>query len=568
MHWIDWSVLFGTLIFITVYGIYKTRGIKNEAGYLASDKNTPWWAIGLSIMATQASAITFLSTPGLGYQTGLEFVQFYFGLPIAMIIIAFAFVPLYHKLKIYTAYEYLEKRFDGKTRLLTASLFLVQRGLAAGITIYAPSIILSQILGLPLHINILVIGILVILYTVSGGTNAVTQTHKQQMAVIFAGLIIAFVFLYQGLSQHLTGSQIIDVASVGGRLKAIDWNFNLHEKYNVWSGLIAGTFLMLSYFGTDQSQVQRYISGKSIKEIRTGLYFNAILKIPMQFFILLLGVFVFVFYQVNKPPIHFDELAVSHVQSSDYSEQFDELTMRKNALFETQKALMASDFDSYIAQKEFYANEKNAVNSEINAVIKQSGYNAPVEKESDFVFITFVLDFLPIGLIGLLMAVIFSAAMSSTAAELNALATTTVVDYYKNLTPETKQKNIVTVSKWMTAGWGLFAIAFALMAQFLDSLVEAVNILGSLFYGTVLGVFLVGFYAKQIKGNAVFIAALISETVVLLLYFFDKPISEFIGYNISVGYLWYNLIAAILVFVLSYAVQKTSRNKGKSPVIA
>jgi solute:Na+ symporter, SSS family len=568
MHWIDWSVLFGTLIFITVYGIYKTRGIKNEAGYLASDKNTPWWAIGLSIMATQASAITFLSTPGLGYQTGLEFVQFYFGLPIAMIIIAFAYVPLYHKRKIYTAYEYLEKRFDGKTRLLTASLFLVQRGLAAGITIYAPSIILSQILGLPLHINILVIGILVILYTVSGGTNAVTQTHKQQMAVIFAGLIIAFVFLYQGLSQHLTGSQIIDVASVGGRLKAIDWNFNLHEKYNVWSGLIAGTFLMLSYFGTDQSQVQRYISGKSIKEIRTGLYFNAILKIPMQFFILLLGVFVFVFYQVNKPPIHFDELAVSHVQSSDYSEQFDELTMRKNALFETQKALMASDFDSYIAQKEFYANEKNAVNSEINAVIKQSGYNAPVEKESDFVFITFVLDFLPIGLIGLLMAVIFSAAMSSTAAELNALATTTVVDYYKNLTPETKQKNIVTVSKWMTAGWGLFAIAFALMAQFLDSLVEAVNILGSLFYGTVLGVFLVGFYAKQIKGNAVFIAALISETVVLLLYFFDKPISEFIGYNISVGYLWYNLIAAILVFVLSYAVQKTSRNKGKSPVIA
>ncbi len=568
MHWIDWSVLFGTLIFITVYGIYKTRGIKNEAGYLASDKNTPWWAIGLSIMATQASAITFLSTPGLGYQTGLEFVQFYFGLPIAMIIIAFAFVPLYHKLKIYTAYEYLEKRFDGKTRLLTASLFLVQRGLAAGITIYAPSIILSQILGLPLHINILVIGILVILYTVSGGTNAVTQTHKQQMAVIFAGLIIAFVFLYQGLSQHLTGSQIIDVASVGGRLKAIDWNFNMHEKYNIWSGIIAGTFLMLSYFGTDQSQVQRYISGKSIKEIRTGLYFNAILKIPMQFFILLLGVFVFVFYQVNKPPVHFDELAISHVQSSDFSEQFDELTMRKNALFETQKALMASDFDSYTAQKEFYANEKNAINSEINAVIKQSGYNAPVEKESDFVFITFVLDFLPIGLIGLLMAVIFSAAMSSTAAELNALATTTVVDYYKNLTPETKQKNIVTVSKWMTAGWGLFAIAFALMAQFLDSLVEAVNILGSLFYGTVLGVFLVGFYAKQIKGNAVFIAALISETVVLLLYFFDKPISEFIGYNISVGYLWYNLIAAILVFVLSYAVQKISRNKGKSPVIA
>ena len=342
----------------------------------------------------------------------------------------------------------------------------------------------------------------------------------------------------------------------------------MHEKYNIWSGLIAGTFLMLSYFGTDQSQVQRYISGKSIKEIRTGLYFNAILKIPMQFFILLLGVFVFVFYQVNKPPVHFDELAITHVQSSDYSTQFEELTMRKNALFETQKELMESDFDSYTAQKDFFDEEKNTINSEINAVIKQSGYNAPVEKESDFVFITFVLDYLPIGLIGLLMAVIFSAAMSSTAAELNALATTTVVDYYKNLTPETKQKNIVRVSKWMTAGWGLFAIAFALMAQFLDSLVEAVNILGSLFYGTVLGVFLVGFYAKKIRGNAVFIAAIISEAVVLILYFFDKNISEFIGFNISVGYLWYNLIAAVLVFVLSYTVQKISRNKGKSPVIA
>lgn len=564
MHWIDWLVLFGTLIFITVYGIYKTRGIKNEAGYLASDKNTPWWAIGLSIMATQASAITFLSTPGLGYQTGLEFVQFYFGLPIAMIIIAVAFVPLYHKLKIYTAYEFLENRFDGKTRLLTASLFLIQRGLAAGITIYAPSIILSQILGLPLHINILTIGTLVILYTVSGGTNAVTQTHKQQMAVIFTGLIIAFVFLYQALSKHLNFDQIIEVGSVGDRLKAIDWNFNMHEKYNVWSGLIAGTFLMLSYFGTDQSQVQRYISGKSIKEIRTGLYFNAILKIPMQFFILLLGIMVFVFYQINKPPTHFDHLAIEHVKSSDFNADLLELETKKENLFEAQKDLMLTDFETYSAQKEKYALEKDALDETINTVIKNSGYTAPVEKESDFVFITFVLDFLPIGLIGLLMAVIFSAAMSSTAAELNALATTTVVDFYKNLTPETKQKNILKVSKWMTAGWGLFAIGFALMAQFLDSLVEAVNILGSLFYGTVLGVFLVGFYAKKVKGKAVFIAAIISECVVLSLYFFDEKISNFIQYDISVGYLWYNLIAAVLVFAIAFIIQQMDNPKVKT----
>ncbi len=564
MHWIDWLVLFGTLIFITVYGIYKTRGIKSEAGYLASDKNTPWWAIGLSIMATQASAITFLSTPGLGYQTGLEFVQFYFGLPIAMIIIAVAFVPLYHKLKVYTAYEFLEKRFDGKTRLLTASLFLIQRGLAAGITIYAPSIILSQILGLPLHINILTIGILVILYTVSGGTNAVTQTHKQQMAVIFIGLFIAFGFLYFGLRDQLDNSQILDIAAVGDRLNAIDWHFDLREKYNIWSGLIAGTFLMLSYFGTDQSQVQRYISGKSIKEIRTGLYFNAILKIPMQFFILLLGVFVFVFYQVNKPPVHFDQLAITHVQQSEYASKFNDLSAEKSALFEEQKRRIENDFDGYAAEKEAYADKKVQIDKEIDAVIKQSGYSAPVDKESDFVFITFVLDYLPIGLIGLLMAVIFSAAMSSTAAELNALATTTVVDFYKNLTPETKQKNILKVSKLMTAGWGLFAIAFALMAQFLDSLVEAVNILGSLFYGTVLGVFLVGFYAKRIKGQAVFIAAIISECVVLTLYFFDKNISQLIGFDISVGYLWYNLIAAVLVFVLAFVIQESRPSKVKT----
>ncbi len=555
MHWIDWCVLFGTLLFITIYGIYKTRGIKNEEGYLASDKNTPWWAIGLSIMATQASAITFLSTPGLGYSSGLEFVQFYFGLPIAMLIVAFGFVPLYHKLKVYTAYEFLEKRFDGKTRLLTASLFLIQRGLAAGITIYAPSIILSQLLGLPLQINILTIGILVILYTVSGGTNAVTQTHKQQMAVIFLGLFIAFGFLYQGITSHLTTSQMFDVADVGNRLTAIDWNFNMHEKYNIWSGLIAGTFLMLSYFGTDQSQVQRYISGKSIKQIRTGLYFNAILKIPMQFFILFLGIMVFVFYQVNQPPVHFDQLAVEHVMESEYADDFSSLRNQKTTLHDEQKALMLTDFESYNTQKKEFAARQEKIDTDIKEIIQRSDYSAPVEKESDFVFITYVLDFLPIGLVGLLMAVIFSAAMSSTAAELNSLATTTVVDFYKNLTPKESQGNTLRISKWMTAGWGLFAIAFALMAQFLDSLVEAVNILGSLFYGTVLGVFLVAFYAKKIGGSAVFIGAIVAEIVVLILYFFDKVISSAIGYDISVGFLWYNLIAAVLVFVVSKLIQ-------------
>ena len=566
MHWIDWAVLFGTLLFITIYGIFKTRGAKSEEAYLASGRNTPWWAIGLSIMATQASAITFLSTPGLGYAHGLDFVQFYFGLPIAMVIVAYGFVPIYHKLKVYTAYEFLESRFDGKTRLFTASLFLIQRGLAAGITIYAPSIILSQILGLPLHINILTIGILVILYTVSGGTNAVTQTHKQQMAIIFLGLFIAFGYLYYGLSQDLSNSEIIDIASIGNRLHAIDWEFNMHEKYNIWSGLLAGTFLMLSYFGTDQSQVQRYLSGKSVKEIKTGLFFNAILKIPMQFFILFLGIMVFVFYQVNQPPTHFDQLAVTYLQESEYSNEFEQLAQEKQELHQTQSALIKSDFDEYKKNQEALVRSQQEIDEDIRDLLAKSNYSAPVEKESDFVFITFVLQFLPIGLVGLLMAVIFSAAMSSTAAELNSLGTTSVVDFYKKLTPVNKQTNNVRVSKLLTAGWGIFAIAFALMAQFLDSLVEAVNILGSLFYGTVLGVFLVAFYAKKIGGNAVFIAALIAETLVLNLYFFDKPIGDFIHVNISVGYLWYNLLGAAFVFIFSYFIQWIENSKGKTNV--
>lgn len=563
MHWIDWSVLFGTLVFITVYGIYKTRGATNEESYLASNRNTPWWAIGLSIMATQASAITFLSTPGLGYSSGLEFAQFYFGLPLAMIIIATAFVPIYHKLKVYTAYEFLENRFDLKTRLFTAFLFLVQRGLAAGITIYAPSIILSQILGLPLYLNILIIGILVILYTVSGGTDAVTQTHKQQMAVIFLGLFIAFGFLIYYLSRDINQEQFWSIASVGNRLKAVKTEFNMHEKYNLWSGLLAGTFLMLSYFGTDQSQVQRYLSGKSVKEIRTGLYFNAVLKIPMQFFILFLGVMVFVFYQLNPAPAHFDELAVNHVEQSEFGGEFRQLYEKKEALKTEQKELIQTDLEQYNTTKEEIQADLTNLDQQMEALIDQSGYSAQVEKESDFVFITFVLEHLPIGLIGLLMAVIFSAAMSSTSAELNALGTTSVIDFYKRLKRPESSSGMVRQSKVLTAFWGIFAIGFALIAQFFDSLVEAVNILGSLFYGTVLGIFLVAFYAKRIRGNAVFLAAIVSEALVLILYFYDHELSRILGFDLEFGFLWYNLFGAIFVFSFSYLfqmVQTTERS--------
>ncbi len=557
MHLLDWSILFATLIGISVYGILKTRGARTKEAYLASDRDTPWWAIGLSIMATQASAITFISTPGLGYESGLEFAQFYLGLPIAMVIVAVAFVPFYHKLKVFTAYEFLESRFNLNARLLTAFLFLVQRGLAAGITIYAPSIILSQILGLPLYINILVIGLLVIIYTVSGGTKAVTQTHKHQMAVIFLGLFVAFGFLIYYIRQDISSDQLWTLANTNNRLDLLNWEFNLSDKYNVWSGVLAGTFLMLSYFGTDQSQVQRYLSGKSIKEIRTGLYFNAVLKIPLQVFILFLGVLVFVFYRTHQPPTHFDQQAIEHVMQvgSSYEKDFLELKTEKEQVFNYQADLIKNDFNRYEQEKGEINAEIERIDESINDVIHRSGYSAQVEKESDFVFITFVLNHLPIGLIGLLMAVIFSAAMSSTAAELNALGTTSVIDFYSRLTPENKQRNTVLMSRLITAGWGIIAISFALVAQFLDSLVEAVNILGSLFYGTVLGIFLIAFYFKRITGNTVVIAAMLSELIVLALYFFADQIGSFLHIDLNIGFLWFNVIGAVLTIVFAFTVQ-------------
>jgi Na+/proline symporter len=557
MHSLDWIILFATLVGISAYGIWKSRGGNTKEAYLASNRDTPWWAIGLSIMATQASAITFISTPGLGYESGLEFAQFYLGLPIAMIIIAVAFVPLYHRLKVFTAYEFLESRFNLNARLLTAFLFLVQRGLAAGITIYAPSIILSQILGLPLYINILVIGILVIIYTVSGGTKAVTQTHKQQMAVIFLGLFVAFGFLWYYIRQDVSSSELWALANTNNRLDLLNFEFNLREKYNVWSGVLAGTFLMLSYFGTDQSQVQRYLSGKSIKEIRTGLYFNAVLKIPMQIFILFLGVLVFVFYKTHQPPTHFDQQAVEHVMNvgSSHEKDFLELKQEKEDAFNYQADLIKNDFSRYQNEEAEINAEMARIDNALQDVIHHSGYSAQVEKESDFVFITFVLDHLPIGLIGLLMAVIFSAAMSSTAAELNALGTTSVIDFYTRLTPETKQRNTVLMSRLITAGWGVLAISFALVAQFFDSLVEAVNILGSLFYGTVLGIFLIAFYLKKITGNSVVWGAILSEILVLVLYFFADELGSFLHIDLNIGFLWFNVIGAALTISFAFVIQ-------------
>lgn len=545
MHALDWIVLFSTLVFIAMYGIYKNRKQKSLDQFLNSGNTTPWWAIGLSIMATQASAITFLSTPGLGYESGLKFVQFYFGMPIALIIIAFGFAPLFHRQKVQTAYEYLENKFDLKVRLLAASLFLIQRGMAAGITIYAPSIVLTLILGWPLWLNIILIGCVVISYTVVGGDKAVTQTHMQQMAVIFIGIIAAFCAMLYLLKPHVGIPEIIDIAKITGRWKSIDTTFNLNERYNIWSGIIGGTFLMLSYFGTDQSQVQRYLSGKSLKEIRTGLFFNALLKIPMQYFILFTGILLFVFYQFHKPPQSFDRQILNY-QTEEFlaanKQQQDILfDSTKQKLQLTLKHKNKNDHRDYLMLL-----EKDKMRQDTMLKLAVANGYQPQVKSSDFVFITFILDFLPAGLIGLLLAMIFSAAMSSTSAEISALSTTTHVDFLTRLKrKKSSEKGGLLAARLFNLSWGILAIAFALMANMFENLVEAVNLLGSLFYGTVLGIFLASLFAPKSGANLVFAGAVVAQISVLVLYFMEEQLAVWLGYSIS--YLWFNLIASFIV---------------------
>jgi len=555
LSWIDWTVLLGTLFTIVAYGVWKTRGTKNIEGYLLGGKESNWWTIGLSVMATQASAITFLSTPGQAYMEGMGFVQFYFGLPLAMIVISTVFIPLYYKLKVYTAYEFLESRFDNKTRMLTASLFLLQRGLAAGITIYAPAIILSQILSIELNYTIFFIGGLVIIYTVSGGTKAVSQTHKQQMGVIFLGMFIAAGFLISYLTDTMSFSEGIEVAGVMDKMEVIDWNFDPGSRYNIWSGILGGFFLQLSYFGTDQSQVQRYLSGSSIRESRLGLMFNGLLKIPMQFFILFVGILLFLFYQFVMPPLHFNAENVEMVKQSEYAIEYEALEERQELVFDAKKSLILEYNENPEDQElksaiQAYHVEEQALMKDSKALILKADPDASTE-DDDYIFITFVTNFLPVGLIGLLLAVIFSAAMSSTSAELNALASTTTIDIYKrNIKQDGDEKHYLIRSKLFTFMFGILAIIFAVMADLFDNLIEAVNILGSLFYGTILGVFLVAFFFKKVKGNAVFIAALISQAIIIVLYTLNKY--EYI----NLAYLWYNLIAPGLVIGFSLVIQK------------
>lgn len=562
MQTLDWIILISTLLIIVIYGTYQTKGSKNVQDYLKGGNTTPWWTIGLSVMATQASAITFLSTPGQAFHSGMGFVQFYFGLPIAMVVICMVFIPLYHRLKVYTAYEFLENRFDKKTRTLTAILFLIQRGLAAGITIFAPAIILSAVLGWNLLLLNIIIGVLVIIYTVSGGTKAVNVTQKHQMVVIFTGMIIAFVLIINQLPNDITFSKALKIAGASGKMDVLDFSFDLNNRYTVWSGLIGGTFLMLSYFGTDQSQVQRYLSGKSVKEMQLGLLFNGLLKVPMQFFILLVGVMVFVFYQFNESPINFNPTATEVVLNSEYSQDYQTLQKQQNELFaEKQQAIFNYvKTENNVTAKTIseYNTKSDALRSEAQKLIEKAGESKNLKVESndkDYVFIHFILNNLPKGLIGLLLAVILSAAMSSTASELNALASTTTIDLYKQRVGEKSEDDMVKASKGFTLLWGILAIGVACVANLAENLIQLVNIIGSIFYGNVLGIFLLAFFFKSIKANAVFIAALITQVLVIGLFFLNQ------FEIINLPFLWLNFVGCLIVMVIAFVIQSFIKQK-------
>jgi Na+/proline symporter len=562
LHEVDWIILSVTLLFIVMYGTYVTRKNANVTDYIKGGNDSKWWTIGLSVMATQASAITFLSTPGQAFHSGMGFVQFYFGLPIAMIIICVVFIPIYHKLKVYTAYEFLEGRFDLKTRSLAAILFLIQRGLAAGITIFAPAIILSAVLGWDLLTLNIIIGFLVIIYTVSGGTKAVNVTQKQQMIIIFIGMLIAFFMIMSQLPANITFTNALEIAGASNKMEVLDFSFDLSNRYTVWTGILGGTFLMLSYFGTDQSQVQRYLSGKSVRESQLGLIFNGLLKVPMQFFILLIGVMVFVFYQFNTSPLNFNPTVNDAIASSEYVEEYRQLEAEHIAIENTKKAIFADGFQLIEKEQIQTLNERDLELKVASKAIVKKVDEAIEANDKDYVFIHFILNNLPRGLIGLLLAVILSAAMSSTASELNALASTTAIDLYKrNVKGKKSDAHYVTASKWFTLVWGVIAISVACVANLFDNLIQLVNIIGSIFYGNVLGIFLLAFFFKKVNGNAVFKAAVITQILIFAIFYFGIYNLEVQGLAPIISYLWLNFIGCILVSFFSLLFVFKSINK-------
>lgn len=555
MSTLDWIVLFGAIGGIVSYGTWKTRGNRTMEGYLKGDNSLKWWMIGISIMATQASAITFLSTPGQAIEDGMRFLQFYFGLPIAMVIISVTFVPMYYRLNVYTAYEYLESRFDLKTRSLTAILFLILRGLSAGITIFAPSLVLSTILGWPISITTMLIGVMVIIYSVSGGSRAVSLTQRMQLSVVMGGMFLAGILAFTMLPDHVSFGDTIQLAGELGKFNLVDLEFNPNERYNIWSGLIAGTFLFLSYFGTDQSQVGRYLGGRSITESRLGLMFNGLLKIPMQFIILFIGVLVFVFYLFNQPPVFHNQVLKNRAMETEIANELRELDNEYNNLYAQKRIAVDKLVESIHANDESTIQEakesvlritedEKVLRTSVKEKIKEA---IPLAKtqDRDYIFLNFVLTNLPHGIVGLLLAVMFLAAMSSMAGELSALSSTTAVDIYRrSIKKEASPEHYLRASQFFTIMWAVIAMIFAILANFAENLIQFVNIIGSLFYGTILGVFLAAFYVKRIQGTAVFWAAILAEAIVLYCYFFT-----------DLAFLLYNIVGCVVVILAGLLIQ-------------
>jgi Na+/proline symporter len=561
MSGIDWLVMAITLFAIVIYGMWKSRNTKNIKGFLLADRKLPWYHVGLSVMATQASAITFLSAPGQAYSDGMRFLQFYFGLPLAMVVLCITFIPIFRRLNVFTAYEYLEKRFDVKTRLLTAFLFLLQRGISTGITIYAPSIVLSTILEVNITYTTLFIGGIVIIYTVYGGTKAVSHTQLFQMCVIFSGLFIAAVMVIKLLPENIGFFDALHIAGKMEKLNVIDTKFDWDNRYNIWSGIIGGFFLQLSYFGTDQSQVGRYLTGSSVTQSRMGLVMNGLVKIPMQFGILLIGTLVFVFYQFHQPPVFFNKAEVASIENSIYKDEFKTLqnnysevhSHKSLYLQELKQGIDNNDqelIDVARIQLNVMEQEEKEIKKSVATLISKNSPDADTN-DTNYVFLSFVTDYLPRGLIGLLIAIIFLAAMGSTASGLNSLASTTTVDIYRRLINDhAGERADLSFSRWSTVAWGVFCVIIGIYAGKMGNLLEAVNILGSLFYGTILGIFVVAFYMKKINGKSVFYAAILAEAFIVVAWIIELT-----------AFLWLNVIGCLLVMILSFIFQKILGNK-------
>lgn len=569
MQILDWIVLVGALTLIIVYGIWKSRNIKGSEDFLVGKRDLPWWTIGLSIMATQASAITFLSTPGQGFADGMQFAQFYFGMPIAMLILAYFVLPIYYGLRVTTAYEYLEKRFDVRMRALTAVLFLIQRGVAAAISIYAPSIILSTVLGWDLGLTNFLMAVFVVIYTTSGGSAAVSRTQEMQMTIILFGLFLSLYLITDKLPAGVGISEAWDIASVTGKTQIVDTGFSWNDRYNIWSGILGSTFLFLSYFGTDQSQVGRYLSGKSLRESRFGLLFNGFVKVPMQLLILSVGVLVFAFFQFNAPPLHFNQTHSGNLEKSALASDYHRLEQRADSVFQikqtamnaflqendpARKATTAEQIRTLEADRQNLRFEAKTLLARIDkdslelAKLQQENPKAYKDKlnskfkDSDYVYINYVLKYIPVGIIGLLVAMIFCASWSTTASELSALTSTTVSDIYRRLiVPGQSDRHYYVVSRWTTVLWGVFIVVFATYASLFENLIQLVNMVGSVFYGTILGVFFTAFFLKRVRGRAVFIGAVIAQTVVCILFFFIN----------KDAYLWYNPLGCGIVMGVS-----------------